>query len=71
MSVEELALGLPRLEKLRLMEALWCDLSRHADTFESPAWHEDALKETEARLADGREAIYDWSEVKKILTGQR
>lgn len=71
MSVEELALGLPRLEKLRLMETLWCDLSHQPNTFESPSWHEVALKETEARLADGQEAIFDWSEAKRILANSR
>ena len=62
MSVEEFALGLSRLEKLQLMEVLWCDLTRQAETFESPAWHEAALKETEARFAEGREAVFDWSD---------
>ena len=28
-------------EKLRAMEALWADLTRNADDFESPAWHAD------------------------------
>ena len=32
-------------EKLRLMEALWADLSRHADDMELPAWHAQALRE--------------------------
>ena len=62
MSVEELALGLSRLEKRRLMEAMGCDLIRQADTFKSPAWQEAALKETEARLAEGREAVFDLSD---------
>ena len=34
---------LPRLEKLRLMETLWDDLSRDDAQLESPAWHETAL----------------------------
>lgn len=71
MSVEELALRLPRAEKLRLMEALWCDLSQEPDTFESPSWHETALKETEARLAEGSEAVFDWHEAKKILSNNK
>lgn len=71
MSVEELALGLPRLEKLRLMEALWCDLSAKADSIESPPWHEAALREAESRLAEGRETLVDWSEAKRILRERR
>ncbi len=71
MSVEELALGLPQLEKLRLMEALWTDLSDKSDSIESPRWHEAALKETESRLSDGRETVVDWSEAKRILRERR
>lgn len=26
-------------EKLRLMEALWSDLSKHSDDLDLPAWH--------------------------------
>lgn len=71
MSVEELALGLPRVEKLRLMEMLWADLSEEADAIKSPSWHEAALKETEARLADGLETAVDWQEAKRILRERR
>lgn len=71
MSVEELALSLPRIEKLRLMEALWSDLSSTPDEIESPQWHESALKETESRLAAGAEDVVDWSEAKRILIGRR
>lgn len=69
--MEELALGLPRLEKLRLMESLWEDLSREPEGFESPGWHERALKETESRLARGEEEIVGWEEAKKRLTEGR
>lgn len=31
-------------EKLQAMEELWADLSRD-ENFESPAWHEEVLKE--------------------------
>ena len=71
MSVEELALGLPRLEKLRLMEALWVDLSGQPEDFESPPWHEVALRETELRLAQGNEQIVEWNEAKRQLTSGR
>jgi hypothetical protein len=40
-------------EKLRLMEALWEDLSRNADGLESPEWHRDVLEERERRIAGG------------------
>lgn len=71
MSVEELALGLPRLEKLRLMETLWADLNDSPAEFDSPSWHQAALKETEQRLAEGREMVMDWSDAKKQLRKNR
>jgi hypothetical protein len=54
-------------EKLRLMEALWADLSRHADTLELPAWHAQALRETERRVAEGKETALDWEPAKRQL----
>ncbi len=56
-----------RVEKLRAMEALWEDLSRDEQALESPAWHEDALKETEQRVASGAEKPIDWDAAKKEL----
>ena len=61
---------LPRAEKLRLMEALWTDLSLREADIESPAWHEEALRETEAREAAGQEAPGDWEDAKRQLRGQ-
>lgn len=58
---------MPRQEKLRLMEMLWADLSRDEETFESPAWHADALRETSERRARGEEQVLDWEEAKKKL----
>jgi len=66
MTVETLQ-QLPRSEKLKLMEALWEELSRPDSEFESPAWHEKALAETEKRLAEGKERIMDWDAAKKTL----
>jgi hypothetical protein len=58
---------MPRSEKLKLMELLWEDLSRADGEFESPAWHERALAETERRLAAGQEQVLDWDTAKKTL----
>ena len=58
---------LPRLEKLRLMETLWDDLSRDDAQLESPAWHETALTETQQRLANGQEQVLDWEPAKVQL----
>ena len=58
---------LPREEKLRLMEALWADLSRDEAEVESPAWHADALRETAERVARGEEKVLDWERAKAEL----
>ena len=70
MTVEQQALQLPRTEKLRLMEALWTDLTPNEDGFESPSWHEAALRETEKRLSNGQEQTLDWEEAKRRLRGE-
>lgn len=54
-------------EKLRMMEALWIDLTRHEEEFLSPNWHEDVLKAREERLAAGQEQYLDWAAAKKEL----
>jgi hypothetical protein len=58
---------LSREEKLRVMEAIWEDLSREEDEVESPNWHQKALLETEQRLNSGQEKIVDWKIAKKEL----
>ena len=58
---------LPRSEKLKLLEALWEDLSGSDSELESPAWHERELAETERRLAEGKEEVMDWESAKKTL----
>jgi hypothetical protein len=58
---------LPRAEKLKLLEALWEDLSRSDSELESPAWHEQELAETERRLLEGKEQVVDWETAKKTL----
>jgi hypothetical protein len=49
------------------MEAIWADLSRVETDVESPPWHGDLLKETEARVAAGQERIADWETAKREL----
>lgn len=56
-----------RSEKLQAMEAIWADLSKVEADVESPAWHADVLKETEARVASGAERITDWEVAKREL----
>ncbi|BET69343.1 hypothetical protein ASA1KI_42610 [Opitutales bacterium ASA1] len=66
MSSVELA-QMSRLDKLRLMEAIWTDLSREEGELESPVWHRETLQATADRLAAGQEEIVDWSQAKKQL----
>ena len=54
-------------EKLRVMEALWADLSRDEATFESPSWHADVLNDREQRVQNGSETFIDWELAKKQL----
>ncbi|MEI7748857.1 MAG: addiction module protein [Chlorobiaceae bacterium] len=58
---------LSRAEKLRVMEAIWDDLTNEAESLESPDWHNHALQETEHRLTAGQEQIVDWQEAKTVL----
>jgi hypothetical protein len=54
-------------EKLRAMEMLWADLSHNEGQFESPAWHEEVLRDREARIKSGKESFVDWETAKKQL----
>ncbi len=58
---------LSREEKLRIMEAIWEDLSSEDESIDSPTWHQDALQETENRLKAGQEKTLDWKEAKSEL----
>jgi hypothetical protein len=58
---------LPRTEKLRLMEALWVDLSLPGSQYQSPAWHANELAETERRVAADKEQVMEWGAAKKKL----
>ncbi|MDB6111735.1 MAG: acyl-protein synthetase [Pedosphaera sp.] len=58
-------------EKLRAMEAIWEDLSHNEEQVESPAWHEQVLKEREALFNSGKESPIDWEGAKERLRGRR
>jgi hypothetical protein len=59
--------SLSREEKLRIMEAIWEDLSKEQEQVESPEWHREALEETERRRKSGRESVVGWQDAKKKL----
>ncbi len=56
---------LSKEEKLELMEAIWEDLSKTEVV--APAWHKQALKETEQRVSEGLEQPVDWKQAKDQL----
>ena len=58
-------------EKLEVMEAIWADLSRDESKLDSPAWHEQVLREREAALREGREVPLDWETAKRRLRDLR
>lgn len=58
-------------EKLRAMEELWESLSAEDARLESPAWHDDALRETEQRYEAGQEQPVEWSTAKQELRERR
>ena len=56
-----------RDEKLRAMEALWVDLSQDEDRFESPTWHEQALRDAEHAVKSGKAKFTDWEQAKRRI----
>lgn len=59
--------SMTRVDKLRVMEELWADLSRDEASFRSPAWHLRELRATEARVVAGEEEFIEWEVAKKSL----
>jgi hypothetical protein len=58
---------LSRAEKLRMMEALWRDLSMDEAALASPEWHGSALHEAETASAAGQAHWMDWNQAKDAL----
>ncbi len=58
---------MPVDQKLRLIEALWEDIGRHENDYESPEWHGEVLKVTEQRKKAGKEESLDWETAKEKL----
>ena len=59
--------NLSRIEKLRLIEQFRDELSRSPEEVESPAWHADALQETETTVANGEAVFFAWKQAKEPL----
>ncbi|WP_333609655.1 addiction module protein [Arsukibacterium sp.] len=55
-------------EKLKVMETLWQELTAEgADNLISPAWHQQALQQTEHAVREGDEVTHDWELAKQSL----
>lgn len=54
-------------DKLRLMEALWQNLSASPSEVASPEWHGEILSERERLTDSGEEVFIDWETAKKQL----
>jgi hypothetical protein len=54
-------------EKLRLMEALWQNLSTTSSEVASPEWHGEILAERDRLTSSGEEAFIDWEIAKRQL----
>lgn len=54
-------------DKLRLMEALWQNLSATAEEIVSPQWHGEVLAERDRLIESGEETFIDWETAKKQL----
>jgi hypothetical protein len=54
-------------DELRLMEALWKDLSHGDANITSPEWHGDVLAERDRLIESGEETFLDWEVAKKKL----
>lgn len=58
---------LTRVEKLRMMNEIWDDLMHDDEPFQSPAWHEHALKDAHQSHAAGKDEMVDWDVAKEII----
>lgn len=54
-------------EKLRVMEALWSDLSKNTVNLPAPAWHNDVLLARELKIREKSASYRDWEDAKKDI----
>ena len=70
MSIAEIK-QLPLREKLQIMEAIWEDLRINADAVLMPDWQKELLDVRRKAVAEGRERVLEWDDVKDALGGRR
>ncbi len=54
-------------EKLDLIEAIWDDVTKEAQSLEPPSWHADILRDRQKALEAGRAKACDWEEAKQRI----
>lgn len=54
-------------DKIRLMEALWQDLSGGQEVVQSPDWHAEILAERVHQIESVQDTFLDWTAAKKLL----
>mgnify|MGYP005830857145 FL=1 len=52
------------IEKIKLMESLWEDLSKKSNELSSPSWHGEILNKRDVSLSEGKDSIHDWAATK-------
>jgi len=62
--------ALPKIEKMKVMEFLWEEITLDDSSYISPGWHENVLIETEKRVEEGDVKLIDWSEAKQELRNE-
>jgi len=55
------------VQKVELMEALWKSMSERPESFESPAWHGEVLRQREEALKNGTDRFISLDEAEKRI----
>jgi len=66
-ALEKEILGLPKLQKISIMEQIWIDLLKEEENIEMPEWHLEELAKTEKSILEGKEHFQDWEAAKKAI----
>ncbi|MFM8330707.1 MAG: addiction module protein [Candidatus Methylumidiphilus sp.] len=62
--------NLPAVEKLKIIESLWADLTGDEAEMPNLAWHETELSQTEKNYQAGNVQAIDWQQAKKQLRAE-
>jgi putative addiction module component (TIGR02574 family) len=52
-------------DRIRLLEALWENLSREPSQLPAPDWHGEVLEQRTRRLESGEATVSSWAEAKE------